>query len=160
MIRTLLITAVLVVIAPFDPVAARAECPSLELIILGSVTTEQDSRPISNHPITIRVQVGDDENATMTWEAVVTDYLGNFRWHREFPADPCYDANPFLNFPKKIWGKLRHPRSKAYSYRARGFPSRMVLNAGGQVRRLTREDLLRDFNPTKRSARVDVKFRL
>ncbi len=158
--RGCLLAAVLgLAVALFSP-AARADCPPIRVVLDGSVTAERDGQPLANLPITIRLQGKEGGLPTIRWEAVVTDRDGRFQWSRAFPANPCYDSNFLLDLPRRIWGKLRHPRSAAYRRRALDVPHLILLNTGSEIRRLERAQLLDAFDPESRTARIELAFAL
>jgi hypothetical protein len=146
--------------AALFPAAGRAECPPIQVVLEGSVTTEREGQPVSNYPITVRMQGQEGGLPTLRWEAVVTGRDGRFRWARAFAANPCYDAIFLLDFPRRIWGRLRHPWSDAYRRHALDLPHLIVLNAGKEVRRIERARLLDAFDPEARTAQVEVNFAL
>jgi hypothetical protein len=145
--RGFLLSAALGAAVALFPQAARADCPPIRVVVDGSVTTEREGQPIANFPITVRLQGMEGGLPTIRWEAVVTGRDGRFQWSRAFPANPCYDSNFLLNFPRRIWGKLRRPRSAAHRRRARDVPHLIFFNTGSEVRRIERAQLLDAFDP-------------
>jgi hypothetical protein len=158
--RGRLLAAALGLAAALFPVAARAGCPPIQVVVDGSVTREGEGRPVANLPITVRMQSEEGGLPTMSWEAVVTDKEGRYRWTHAFDADPCREGNFLLTLPWRFWGKMRHPLSKAYSRRAMKLPRLIVLNTGSEIRNIPRERLLDALDPSERTARVQADFEL
>ncbi len=150
-----LLIAVAGIVAPH---AARAECRPIHVVVTGTVTSKDDQRPIPDLPVTIRIQGENGGLPSVEWDAVVTDRHGRFEWSREYPADPCRRGNPFLHFPSRFWGRLRHPQSRAYRLGAMKIPREIALDTTGVVHPVRRAELLQALDPKTRVAKVEVDF--
>lgn len=142
------------------PAPARADCPPIRVILNGTVVKKNEDRPVSNFPITIRIRSNDKDLSKLSWEAVVTDAGGRFRWSHDFPADPCHEGNLFKRASLKLWGWLRFPMNRSYRHHARALPEVIVLNLGQRLRRIDRDEMLDHLDGEKDVIELDLPLEL
>ncbi|MDP3937904.1 MAG: hypothetical protein Q8R92_07185 [Deltaproteobacteria bacterium] len=142
------------------PLTARADCPAIRVILTGTVIEERLDLPLRNFPIAVRMEAkGEDGLPTLTWEAVVTDVDGRFRWEREFPAEPCHEG-VFGKLRGAIWSWTVKARSRAYHHGAEGLAMRITLNTGPRLIPIERAEMLDRLDEKSHTVEIDIDVTL
>jgi hypothetical protein len=126
----------------------------------GTITREADGSPISNLPVTVRMEGQEKGLVSMQWDAVVTDRDGRYAWSKSFPREPCRESNPILGFPGRIWGRIAHPRGKAYHRGANALPELIRLHTERRSVPVPRSRLIDGLDAEGRLSTVTIDFSL
>ncbi len=151
--------AAVAVVLLLAPLTARADCPSIKVILTGKVFEERLDLPLTNFPIAVRMEGKQGGLRTLTWEAVVTDADGRFRWKRDFPAEPCHEG-VFGKLRGAIWSWTVKARSRAWHRGAEGLPRRIILNTGPRLIPIERAELLDRLDDKAHTVEIDIDVTL